>query len=117
MTTNGHKEINTINDIADEYLGCRDWGHSWVWVDIKYVRERRRIIEIHRIFRCRECGTHRVQVLDPDWYIIPGRSHYTYPEQADTEAQPYLLKGVGHLSAADRAKIRGMSTQAKEQGT
>jgi hypothetical protein len=22
MTTNGHKKINTINDIADAYLGC-----------------------------------------------------------------------------------------------
>jgi hypothetical protein len=58
-----------------------------------------------------------VQVLDPDWYIVPGRGHYMYPEQADSEAAPYLLKGVGHLSTADRARIRNMSAQAKEQGT
>lgn len=103
--------ISTLNDIPDLYLICRDVSHSWVWIDVKYVRERRRIIEIHRIFRCRVCGTHRVQVLDADWYIIPRRSHYKYPEQLDSEAAPYLLKGVGHLSAADRAKIRNMSTQ------
>lgn len=106
MSTNGDRP-HTVDDIADEYLLCRDFGHAWAPSDVKI---RRKASEIHRILKCRQCPTLRVQVLTIDGYIIPGRSHYQYPEQQDSQAVPYVLKGVGRMNVNDNAHIRVMST-------
>jgi hypothetical protein len=108
VNTNGHKQIDSLDSIAEEYLLCRVIGHNWQTHD---VRVSRKLAEIHRILKCRTCSTLRVQVLTLDGYPVPSKSHYVYPEQQDIDANRYVLKGVGHLSADDRAKIRVMSTQ------
>jgi hypothetical protein len=95
----------TLEDIPEEFLLCRDLGHAWMPSDVKVVRK---LSEIHRILVCRSCPTQRVQVLDMQGYRL--RSKYVYPEDQDPDAAPYKLKGVGHLSADDRASVRVMST-------
>jgi len=90
---------HTIEDIADEFLACRDFGHAWRPFDVKISRKQQ---EIHRIFRClHECGTERTQVLSVDGYIL--RSFYSYPDG-------YVLSGLGRLDTSDRARIRVMGT-------
>jgi hypothetical protein len=89
----------TIEDIADQFLACRDFGHAWRPHDVKIDRRQH---EIHRIFYClHECGTQRTQVLSSDGYIV--RNFYTYPDG-------YVLQGLGRLNASDRARIRVMGT-------
>ena len=99
------KKVDDIQDIPDEYLLCRDLGHSWAPHD---VRVSRKAGEIHRILQCRSCPTQRVQILDMNGYRKS--SKYVYPEDMDKEATPYKLKGVGHLRIDDLAAIRVMST-------
>ena len=99
--------MTTVSDIPDAYLMCRDLGHNWSAFD---VRVHRRLREIERVLRCRTCTTLRTQVLTLDGYLMPGRSFYSYPEQRDARAEPYLRKGVGRLSVDDRAAIRVAST-------
>ena len=105
MAASEKTPITTIDDISDEYLLCRDLGHSWRPHDVKISRK---YGEIHRILQCRSCPTQRVQILDMNGYRM--RSKYVYPEDQDKEAAPYKLKGVGHLSVDDRAHVRVMST-------
>jgi hypothetical protein len=100
VTSNGQHRP-TVNDIPDQYLMCRDLGHNWLPHDVKVSRKAG---EIHRILRCANCPTRRVQVLTLDGYRV--RSRYEYPEQQDSEAIPYVLKGMGHLSVDDLAAIR-----------
>jgi hypothetical protein len=91
---------HTIDDISDQFLECRDYGHAWRASDVKISRKAQ---EIHRVFAClHDCGTLRTQVLSSDGYIL--RSFYTYPEG-------YVLPGIGRLSVDDRARIRVMGTQ------
>ncbi len=108
MNGNGHKPIRSLEQIPDEYLICRDLCHNWQPSD---VRINRRAREIERVLRCRNCSTIRTQVLTLDGYLISGQSFYTYPEQQDADADPYVLKGVGRLSVDDRAAIRVLSTE------
>lgn len=97
--TNGERPAKTIDDIRDEYLACRDFGHAWRPSDVKIDRKYK---EIHRVFSCmHNCGTQRTQVLSPTGHIV--RSYYTYPED-------YVLPGLGRLSADDRAAVRVMGT-------
>jgi hypothetical protein len=103
VTSNGQRPIDGI---PDGWLQCRDLGHSFAPHQVKVSRKRG---EIHRILKCRNCPTLRVQVLTLDGYRV--RSRYEYPEQQDSEATPYVLKGVGHLSVDDNAAIRVASTQ------
>jgi hypothetical protein len=28
-------------------------------------------------------------------YLVSGKSHYIYPAQQDSDAEPYVLKGIG----------------------
>jgi hypothetical protein len=54
---------------------------------------------------------HRVQVLRLDGYVVPGKSHYVYPEQQDSHAEPYALKGIGRLTVSDNTAIWVLATQ------
>ena len=54
---------------------------------------------------------HRVQVLRLDGYVVPGKSHYVYPEQQDSHAEPYALKAIGRLTVSDNTAIWVLSTQ------
>lgn len=104
---NGHKPNVGIGDIADSYLLCRSrimGGHDWRSFDVAVTRYEYRVET-----ECSQCGTHRVQIFDKQGYIKPDRSFYRYPEQMDTEAQPYLMKGLGRLNTDDRARLRVLS--------
>jgi hypothetical protein len=105
------KTPSTIDDIPDAYLLCRDLGHAWAPHDVKISRK---FGEIHRILQCRSCPTQRVQVLDMNGYRL--RSKYVYPEDVNSEAAPYKLHGIGHLSVDDRANVRVMSTNQIKAG-
>jgi hypothetical protein len=96
----------TLDDIADQFLACRDFGHAWRPFDVRVVRKYQ---EIHRVFKClHECGTERTQVLSVDGHIL--RSWYAYPDG-------YVLPGIGRLNTDDRARIRVMGTNYyKEHG-
>lgn len=97
---NGEVPPKTIDDILDQFLACRDYGHAWRAHDVKIDRKYK---EIHRVFSClHDCGTQRTQVLSPSGLIV--RSFYSYPDD-------YLLPGVGRLSINDRARIRVMGTE------
>lgn len=96
--TSTEKLQQSIEDIPEEFLLCRDLGHAWAPHDVKISRK---YGEIHRVLQCRSCPTQRTQILEMDGSIK--RSRYEYPEG-------YVLSGVGHLSIADRASIRVAST-------
>lgn len=98
MATDKDNQPKTIDDIPEEFLLCRDLGHSWRPFDVKVSRK---YGEIHRILQCRSCPTQRTQILELDGTIK--RSRYTYPDE-------YVLPGIGRMSSADRAQVRVMST-------
>lgn len=98
-STNGDgKQIQSVDDIPDEYLLCRDLGHAWAPSDVKISRK---FGEIHRILQCRSCPTQRTQVLSLDGGLK--KNKYDYPEH-------YTLHGIGRLTVDDRAHIRVVST-------
>jgi hypothetical protein len=98
-TTDGEKAPKSIEDIADQFLACRDYGHAWRAYDVRIDKKYK---EIHRVFSClHDCGTQRTQVLSGNGHIL--RSFYTYPEG-------YVLAGIGRLNVDDRAAIRVMGT-------
>lgn len=84
--------------ISDQYLPCRDYGHTWLPFDAVFEH---RPYRIKRILVCGKCGTRRTQTLDRGFNIV-GNS-YGYPKG-------YLNSGAGRLTAADRADIRSRST-------
>lgn len=85
--------------ISQEFLPCRDYGHTWLPYDAYIERGPRRIRKIRRIMLCGKCGTKRTQTLDARYEIV-GNS-YRYPTG-------YIIKG--RLTAEDRAAIRQETT-------
>ena len=85
--------------IADQFLPCRDYGHTWLPYDAVFENKPYRI---HRILVCGKCSTRRTQTLDKKFDIVS--NSYSYPKG-------YVALG-GRLSAADRSHIRQRSTQA-----
>lgn len=83
--------------IADQFLPCRDYGHTWLPYDAVIEHKPYRI---RRILLCGKCSTRRTQLLDSKFDIV-GNS-YTYPKG-------YVSVG-SRLSAKDRAAIRARST-------
>lgn len=77
----------------DEYLTCRDTGHSWR----PTTAARDTDGTIHRILTCTTCGTHRNQTLDTAGYIITNT--YTYKTG-------YQIPGTGRLDSNHRAALR-----------
>jgi hypothetical protein len=102
VTANGKRP--TVDDVPDEYLMCRDLRHHWLPHDVKVSRKAG---EIHRVLWCANCPTQWVQVFTLDGYRV--RSRHIYPEQQDSEATPYVLKGMGRLTVDDLAAIRVQS--------
>lgn len=77
----------------DEYLTCRDTGHSWR----PTTASRDTDGTIHRTLTCITCGTHRNQTLDTGGYIITNT--YTYKTG-------YQIPGTGRLDSSHRAALR-----------
>lgn len=84
--------VKNVDDVLEQFLDCRDLGHSWQHHDAIESRT-----TITRIVVCSVCGTQRLQLLDTRGYLR--RSNYKY-------ATGYLLKGTGWLTADDRAVMR-----------
>ena len=83
--------------IADQFLPCRDYGHTWLPYDAVFENKPYRI---HRILVCGKCSTRRRQTLDSKFEIVG--NGYSYPKG-------YVSVG-GRLSGQDRAAIRARST-------
>lgn len=79
--------------MSANFVHCRDWNHNWGPHRVDRIRG-----GWERTLRCKECGSLRRQLLDSDFnYITRPRTYY---------AEGYLLKGLGRLSAADKAFVR-----------
>lgn len=88
---------NTIDDVRDEHLECRDYMHSWQPYEAKEVR-RGRIVE--RVLRCERCKTLKKQTL----VIKHGKAFLSTGSYKYAEG--YLIKGMGHVTQEDKAKLR-----------
>jgi hypothetical protein len=86
--------IHSVEDIPEQFILCRDLLHAWQPYDARISRKHR---EIERVMRCLRCATLKVQVFSLEGELK--RSRYEYVEG-------YLLKGVGHLTVDDRARLR-----------
>jgi hypothetical protein len=83
-----------IENMPENHLQCRDFGHSWrphtaTW-DPKarcYVTQ----------LRCSRCRTLRERIIDANGQQVT--SHYDYPDG-------YLVHGLGRLSPGDRNHVR-----------
>jgi hypothetical protein len=96
----------TVDDVLDEHLECRDYMHSWKPYSAKEV-QKGRVVE--RVLRCERCKTLKKQTL----VIKRGRAFlstgsYKY-------SQGYLIKGMGHITQEDKAKLR-FRTLVRELG-
>lgn len=89
----------TVNDIPDDFMECRDVGHSWKPFD-GGCDKRKRLY--HRTHRCRGCRTYRTQILSWKGEILT--SSYTY-------AKDYLFKGSGRYDQELRGKVRVHNTR------
>ena len=106
MTSNGHR-----SEIPDAYLLCRGLlGHQFEPYDVHVTRS-----DIQLSLQCRNCTTIRHQTLTKTGYIVPGKNRYEYPEQQDSDAEPYCRKGAGRLTVDDRAALRVASIQQLRQ--
>lgn len=88
------KPKKDVSQIQEQFLDCRDLGHTWRW---QKAQEDKRYRIITRIVSCDRCGTERVQTLNQYGYLVS--SSYRY-------ALGYLLKGAGFLTVDDRAAMR-----------
>lgn len=98
VTPHEAEVAEAIAGIADEFIQCRDTGHTWQrhnarWLDADNLWEQTLV--------CR-CGTRRIRYLNRIGAIIGG--HYEY-------ADGYTVKGVGRLTSEDRngIRLRGVS--------
>ena len=87
----------TIDDVLDEHLECRDYMHSWKPYEAKEI-QKGRVVE--RILRCERCKTLKRQTL----VIKRGRAFLSTGSYKYAEG--YLIKGIGHITQEDKAKLR-----------
>lgn len=88
-----------IERMTDNYLQCRDWGHSWRPYTASWDTAER--CYISRL-RCSRCRTQRVRYIGQAGQLLG--SHYDY-------AAGYLVQGLGRLTGEDRAVLRLASVQ------
>jgi len=91
------EKTKTIDDVREEHLECRDHMHSW---EPYNARELKRGKVVERILRCERCKTLKRQTL----VIKRGRAFLSAGSYKYAEG--YLIKGMGHVSQDDRAKLR-----------
>jgi hypothetical protein len=88
-----------VSGYPEEYLGCRDFGHSWRPV----TAEQGKGGVIKRTLGCALCGGQRTQTLDKFGYVLTNSYGYS---------AGYLMPGVGRLTAGQRAALRLANIQA-----
>lgn len=95
-----HPAAAALAGMVDEYLLCRDFGHSWRPWGAEWIPQRRHYAEA---LVCSRCKAVRRRLLD-EYGSLLGNS-YTYPEG-------YLVHGVGRLTGDDRNDLRLASLRA-----
>ena len=88
---------HTIDDVREEHLECRDYMHSWQPYQAKEI-QKGRVVE--RVLRCERCKTLKKQTL----VIKRGRAFLS--SGSYKYAEGYLIKGMGHVTQEDKAKLR-----------
>jgi len=94
---------DALANISDEHRECRDWSHSWT--PFRAWKIKGGGWEEHRL--CVNCNSTLIRLIDKQGYTVYRRIAY---------ADGYVLKGLGRLSANDRAAIRLASVKAHETG-
>ena len=91
--------------LTQTYRQCRDFGHAWAAYTARWDKE---VKAFHRVLRCARCETERSQWVSQTGSL--GSNSYYYP---DGYSAP---KGVGRLTADERAEIRLMGILTAERG-
>lgn len=94
ITSARSEAADFAHGLPDEFLSCRDFGHSWAGVRARWVPAER---AWHRVMQCRRCQSERIQVLSQTGAILSGRYDY---------AEGYLTHGIGRLTGTDRDALR-----------
>jgi hypothetical protein len=93
-TKKQHAEFqDRVAGYPEEYLSCRDFGHSWRPV----TAEQGKGGVIKRTLGCANCDAQRNQTLDKFGYVLTNSYGYS---------AGYIMPGVGRLTAAQRATLR-----------
>lgn len=76
-----NKRSDSVLDLADTFLGCRDKGHHWHHVtDEITLGTRKRVREIRRYYECKGgCGTKQTEIISLPDCQVQSRT-YTYPD-------------------------------------
>lgn len=92
-----------VNDLTEQYLLCRTYGHAWKPQGAVYSKDRR---TIHTTQIC-ACESDRYQDLDGrNGAVI--KSHINYSEG-------YLIKGLGRVTGDAKGVIR-LATVTRSYG-
>ena len=89
--------VQTVDDVRDDHLECRDYMHSWKPYAAKEIQKGRMV---ERVLRCERCKTLKQQTL----VIKRGRAFLSTGSYKYAEG--YLIKGMGHITQEDKAKLR-----------
>ena len=90
---------HALDQMPDQYLACRDYGHSWISHDARYVRKER--IWLQSLI-CQRCETVRHRELGQRGPLLGNGYDY---------APGYLMPGAGRLTGSDRDGVRLRSLQ------
>jgi len=86
-----------------QFTKCYAWGHSW---DEYTGSDWRPTFGTPEVVRCERCGTERRRAVDSRGDLIPGATHYEYPEgyKYDKGARP--TKADFRLMVLARTPVR-----------
>jgi hypothetical protein len=90
-------------DLSDNFLRCRDFGHQWKMANAKKVGR-----TWERTMYCPSCKYNKHQVLDSHGVIITEKPDYP---------DGYLIKGMGRINGDGKAVLRLASTIRVAQKT
>ncbi len=101
--------MDSLSDLQDSYLLCRDLRHAWRQHQA-YVTKRWRSnpTEVRRVLLCTRCGSERHELFHlPSWVRIKVNYHH---------AEDYLLRGVGAVTGSDvRTELFSRITISEEE--
>lgn len=100
MTTGSSFNLDKALDaLPDEFIQCRDFGHSWRPYSARLEQKLRCYVQS---LRCARCKTIREREIGLRGELLG--SHYDYPEG-------YTMPGCGRLMKDDRDGVRIRSIQ------
>lgn len=73
-------KAESIEEMTESFLGCRDKGHHWEFVNDKVTHAvRGKVREVTRWFQCKGCTTEMYEVFEIPSCDVLAR-HYAYPD-------------------------------------